>query len=117
MDIVVEAGDREHECCGAAIERDDVVTFDCIHHVEPDGRVRLIESHHDRGTSERVKGRVSDIHVVQDAGASRPILRVPSGSALRGFDPEDDGHLEDPWTGEVITSDSTDFLVTVRTSR
>jgi hypothetical protein len=42
---------------------------------------------------------------------------VPSGAALRGFDDEDDGHLEDPWTGEVISSESAEFLVTVRASR
>ncbi|WP_337062858.1 DUF6578 domain-containing protein [Kineococcus sp. G2] len=117
MDVVVEVGGWEHECCGSAVERDDVVTFDCVRHVEPDGRVRLVESHHDLGAGERVHGRVSDIHVVGDGGSIRPILRVPSGSALRGFDPEDDGHLQDPWTGEVITSDSAGFLVTVRTGR
>lgn len=31
-------------------------------------------------------------------------------------DEDDDGHLEDPWTGEVITSPGRDFLVTVRTT-
>jgi len=42
---------------------------------------------------------------------------VPSGQALLGFDDGDDGHLEDPWTGDVIASESRDFLVTVRMSR
>ncbi len=47
----------------------------------------------------------------------QPVLRLPSGRALRGFDDHDDGHLEDPWTGEVIATGTEEFLVTVRTSR
>jgi hypothetical protein len=43
--------------------------------------------------------------------------RVSSGPAPRGFDAGDDGHLEVPWTGDVITTESANFLVTVRTSR
>jgi hypothetical protein len=60
---------------------------------------------------------VIEIEVVQEDGTAQPILRLPSGEALRGCDDEDDGHLEDPWTGDVVTSKSRDFLVTVRTSR
>ena len=112
---MVEVGGWEHDCCGAAIERDDVVTFDCIRLMQEDGQLRLIESHHDLGGSEQVSGRVIDIHVVEGAGATRPILRLPSGSALRGVGTDEDAYLQDPWTSEVITSDSTDFLVTVQT--
>ena len=59
---------------------------------------------------------MTSIEVVDDGRTAQPILRVPSGSALRGFDDEDDGHLEDPWTGDEITSESREFLVTVQTS-
>lgn len=117
MSVVVEVGGWEHECCGAAIERNDVVTFDCLCLMRQDGHMRLLESHHDLGASERVHGRVIDIQVVDDAGALRPILRLPSGSALRGASTDEDAHLQDPWTGEVITSGSSAFLVTVRTDR
>jgi hypothetical protein len=120
VDVVVELGGWEHECCGEAIERNQPVDFTCIRHSGPEGRMRLIETHHgglDVPADERVRGRTTEIHVVPDAGAAQPILRLPSGRALRGFDDDDDGHLEDPWTGDVITSGSTDFLVTVRTSR
>jgi hypothetical protein len=119
VDVVVAVGDWEHECCGKAIERNQLVDFQCIHHKGPDGRIRLIETHHglDVPADARVRGRVTEIQVVQESGTARPILRVPSGQALLGFDDGDDGHLEDPWTGDVIASESRDFLVTVRTSR
>ncbi|MEZ0163555.1 DUF6578 domain-containing protein [Kineococcus sp. LSe6-4] len=71
MEVIVEVGGWEHECCGAAVERGDVVTFTCFRHLGPDGRVRLIESHHDLGADERVHGRVLDVHVVEGAGSWR----------------------------------------------
>ncbi|GAB7192902.1 hypothetical protein NUM3379_36110 [Kineococcus sp. NUM-3379] len=57
-----------------------------------------------------------DIQVVQGGGVTWPILRLPSGHALCGNDPEDGGHLEDLRTGAVIPSDGEDFLLTVRIS-
>jgi hypothetical protein len=119
VDVVVEVGGWEHECCGDAIERDQLVDLRCIRSEDPDGRARLVESHHgglDVAADERVRGRVTEIHVVQDGGALVPVLRLPSGPALRGFDEADDGHLEDPWTGDVVASAGSEFLVTVRTS-
>jgi hypothetical protein len=119
VDVVVEVGGWEHECCGEAIDRDQVVDFQCIVHAGPDGRTRLAESHHgglDVRADQRVQGRVTEIRVVQDSGATQPILRVPSGRALRGFDDHDDGHLEDPWTGDVVPSGNLEFLVTIRTA-
>ncbi|PPK89803.1 hypothetical protein CLV92_1333 [Kineococcus xinjiangensis] len=123
MDVVVEVGDWEHVCCGSPIERNEVVDLSCIRWMDEDGQVHLGESHHELDVQpiERVQGRVIDIHVVDQGGRTLPILRVPSGDALRGVDPADDGHLEDPWTGEVLTSDHGDFLtggsflVTIRT--
>jgi hypothetical protein len=120
VDVVVEVGGWEHECCGEAIERNQLVDFRCIRYKGPGGRMRLTETHHDGldvPADERVRGRVTEIRVVHDAGVTQAILRVPSGQALLGFDEDDDGHLEDPWTGDVITSGSFEFLVTVRTSR
>jgi hypothetical protein len=119
VDVVVEVGGWEHDCCGAAVERDQIVDFRCIRYTGDDGRSRLAESHHgglDVRAGERVRGRVTEIQVVHDGGIGQPILRVPSGQALRGFDEHDDGHLEDPWTGDVIASESREFLVTVRTA-
>ncbi|WP_432483094.1 DUF6578 domain-containing protein [Kineococcus esterisolvens] len=121
MDVVVEVGGWEHECCGPSIERDEVVDFACV--LLPGSSTgstappRLIETHHDLDTfqpTHRIRGRVVDIEVVHDDGSARPILRVPSGAALCGYG-EDDDHLEDPWTGETVTSPArNDFLVTVR---
>lgn len=119
VDVVVAVGGWEHECCGGAIERDQLVDLRCIRYTAPDGVVRLVESHHevDVPAEERVQGRVTDVQVVPAGRDPQPILRVPSGEALRGFDRHDDGHLEDPWTGEVIPSVGREFLVTVRASR
>ncbi|MEU2347193.1 hypothetical protein [Modestobacter sp. NPDC049651] len=120
MDVVVEVGGWEHQCCGEAVERGQLVDFRCIRSAGPDGRVRLSESHHgglDVPAGERVQGRVVDIAVVREGAAPVPVLRLPSGRALGGSDEHDDGHLEDPWTGEVVAPVSEDFLVTVRTAR
>ena len=111
----MEVGDWEHECCGPAIERDQAVDLGCLRVVGDDGRVRLVETHHDDAPAdERVQGRVTELQVVQAGGTTRSILRVPSGGALLGDDRIDDGHLEDAWSGEPVPSDSHVFLVTVR---
>lgn len=116
MDVVVEVGDWEHDCCGGPIERNQVVDVTCFLITEPGAPPRLMETHHALEVAhpvERIRGRVVDIAVVQDDGSTRPILRVPGEAALRGFD-ADDGHLEDPWSGEIVTSSRNDFLVTVQ---
>ncbi|WNV73739.1 hypothetical protein [Geodermatophilus sp. DSM 44513] len=114
MDVIVEVGGWEHACCGPAIERDRVVDLGCTRWSDPHGRSRLTETHHHVDPEVRVQGRVTEIQV-RDGATVLPILRVPSGRALRGLDEDDDGHLEDPWTGAVVTPASGDFLVTVRT--
>lgn len=119
MDVVVEVGGWEHDCCGAAIERSQLVDFRCIRYTGEDGRSRLAESHHgglDVRADVRVRGRVTEIEVVLDGGTAQPVHRIPSGAALRGFDEDDDGHLRAPWTGEPIESEGSEFLVTVRTA-
>jgi hypothetical protein len=117
MQTVVEVGDWEHECCGPAYERDAVVEIGCV--VVP-GRggatTRYVESHHDLSSGSdttSVRGRVVDICIQHPDGSTEQIARLPSGRALRGFDDEDDGHLERPWTGEPVSYDSNTFLVTV----
>jgi hypothetical protein len=114
LNVTVEVGDWEHECCGPAIERNDVVDLGCLRWRDADGQVRLIETHHDSPIETRVRGRVVDILVLAEDGSSTPVLRVPSGVALRGFDDEDDGHLETPWSGELVDERNRHFLVTVK---
>ena len=109
-------GGWEHQCCGQAIEPNDVVDLDCLRIVGADGLVRLMVASHLSRSERRVRGRVRDIEVLRLAEPSRQVLRVPSGLALRGFDPDDDGHIEDPWSGELL-SPGQDFLVTIRLSR
>ena len=118
VDVVVEVGGWEHECCGEPIERNQMLDLQCVSYTAPDGSSRLAETHHgpDLSATERVRGRVVDIQVVPTDGAPQPVLRIPSGAALRASDEGDDGHLEDPWTGEAVPCDSSGFLVTVRTA-
>lgn len=116
VDVVVEVGDWEHECCGPAYERGQVVDLTCMVVTTRDGTTSLVETRHELGVTwpvEHVRGRVVDVEVVLEDGTPRSILRVPDGSALCGFS-EDDGHLEDPWTGEVVLRTRNEFRVTVR---
>ena len=89
--MVVEVGGWEHECCGAAIERNQLVDLECIRSTAPDGRGRLVMNHHgfELPTMDRVHGRVVDIEVVHDG--------------------------RDPRTGEMVVAEGGTFLVTVRT--
>lgn len=115
----MEVGGWEHACCGQAIERNELVDFECFRLEEPDGRVRLIESHHgglDVSTTERVRGRVTEIQVLQDEDALS-IMRVPSGDEMHAAEEADAHPLEEPWTGDPIPSKSWEFRVTVQTSR
>ncbi|MEZ0163258.1 hypothetical protein AB2L27_00595 [Kineococcus sp. LSe6-4] len=116
VDVVVRVGGWEHECCGPSYERGQVVDVACMVVTRPDATTSLDEVRHEIGVTwpvERVRGRVVDVEVVHEDGTTQPILRVPDGSALCGFG-EDDGHLEDPWTGEVVPTSSHEFRVTVR---
>ena len=96
MDVVVEVGGWEHDCCGPAIERNQVVDLHCIRRTDPDGQMRLVETHDHVDPDERVLGRVIEIQVVHDGGTTQQILRVPGGRALRGFDDDDDGTWKTP---------------------
>ncbi len=113
---MVEVGGWEHECCGPSIERDQLVDLGCLRVTRPDGEVHLSETHHHLEPELRVRGRVRDIQVARLGRPAQPVLRLPSGTALRGFDTEDDGHLEAPWTGE-LHAHGDDFFVIVDTSR
>lgn len=111
----MEVGDWEHECCGPAYERDSVVELSCLV-VSGTVGTRYVESHHGLGGEVEpvdVRGRVDDLRIVHADGSTDQIQRLPSGRALRGFDDEDDGHLERAWTGEPVSNDSNQFLVTV----
>jgi hypothetical protein len=120
--IVVEVGDWEHECCGPSYERDTVVELTCFV-IQPGvddagpGGIRYVETHHDGLTAEHkttsIRGRVSDLAIEHLDGSVEPIERLPGGRAIRGFDDDDDGHLEQPWTGVAVSNDSNRFLVTI----
>jgi hypothetical protein len=71
VDVVVEVGGWEHECCGDATERNQLVDLYCIRYEGPDGPVRLTEGHDGRldvPADERVRGRVTDIQVRRTGG-------------------------------------------------
>ncbi len=114
MKVVVEIDVGEHQCCGDAIELSQLVDLPCTRWQDSDGRIRLLEAFHGIPVETRARGRVTDLAAVFDDGSSLPIARVPGGAALRGFDEHDDGHLEAPWTGELIDGVGRAFLVTVK---
>lgn len=114
VNMTVEVEVSEHLCCGDAIERDEWVDLTCTRWQDPDGRVHVFASYHASRIETRVRGRVVDIISVAEDGLTRPVLRVPSGRALRGLDEDDDGHLEAPWNGETIQDQGRTFVVTVR---
>lgn len=117
MRTVVEVGGWEHECCGAAYERNTVVDITCRVVVGHDGEARRHRgSAHDLaedGGAVHVRGRVADISIQHTDGSTEQIERLPSGRALRGFDDRDDGHLEQLGTGRAVLADSSHFLVTI----
>lgn len=97
--IAVEVGGWEHQCCGIAVEIGEVVEYGVV---SADGARRFAEVRHDTVPNQTIRGRVVEIFAV-GRDERVPIVRVPSGRALRGFDDDDDGHLEARWTGEVVT--------------
>ncbi|SDU86395.1 hypothetical protein SAMN04488544_1145 [Microlunatus sagamiharensis] len=116
---MVEVGGWEHECCGPSFERGSFVELTCLDLSGSDpSSTRYVESHHELSSRRRTvthRGRVADVAVQHADGSVEPIHRLPSGRALRGFDEDDDGHLEEPWNGRAVARDSDQFLVTVLT--
>ena len=115
---MVEIGGWEHECCGAAYERDAIVDVSCLRFGDDPASTRLVESHHEHSTGSRTvtcRGRVADIAIRHADGSTEQIHWLPGGSALRGFDDDDDGHLEQPWNGQPVLRDSDRFLLTLLT--
>jgi hypothetical protein len=117
VQTVVEIGDWEHECCGPSYERDTVVGVNClVVEGRDEAATRYLASHHDLTTQHdtiHVRGRVVDICIQHPDGSTEQIVRLPSGRALRGFDDDDDGHLEQARTGKPVAYDSDTFLVTI----
>ena len=116
VDVEVEVGGWEHECCGKAIERDQLVDLGITRTTTADGQERLVQTNHHLETAQWVHGRVREIQVLRAGQPTRPIHRLPSGEALRGLDPDDDGHLETFRTAKPLPRSNT-FLVLIRPSR
>lgn len=116
---MVEVGGWEHSCCGASFDRGAVVAVTCREQQGTDAAgPRHVESHHELTTrfgTVTHRGRVADVAVVHPDGSVEPIHRLPGGRALRGCDEDDDGHLEQPWNGQPVVTDSDRFLVTLLT--
>lgn len=112
MDVVVEVGGWEHECCGPAIERGEWIALGCVH-VGTGDSAQLIETHHDHDIDVLVEGRVVDLSAVGRDGVVEPIQRVPDGEALRGLNESDDGRLEQLRTGRRVRWSGEKFRVTV----
>jgi len=115
VDVVVHLSGWEHSCCGDAVERDQLVEWGCLRTgpASTGGAAALTRTHHHLEPEVDVRGRVVDLLVVRPDGDAEPVHRVPGGRALRGLDPDDDGHLEQPWTGVELPRGE-EFLVVVR---
>lgn len=119
MHITVEVGGWEHECCGPAYERDAVIELICL---VVSGQVsvptRYVESHHDLSSSHEtihVRGRVAEISMTHADGSTEALARLPSGRALGGFDADDDGCLEQRWTGVPLVGSSDRYVLAIVT--
>ncbi|GAA3760764.1 hypothetical protein GCM10022240_11740 [Microbacterium kribbense] len=66
-----------------------------------------------------VVGTVVNIELLLADGARVEIARVPSGSALLGLNPYDDGAIVTRWTEEALDMDGApqEFLVTLDLAR
>lgn len=97
--VVVLVGGWEHQCCGLPVEIGDVVEYGVV---SADGARRFEEVRHGTVRNQTLRGHVVELFAV-GADGRVAIDRVPSGRALRGFDDDDDGHLEARWTGQRVT--------------
>lgn len=112
-EVTVRVGDWEHECCGEAVEVNQIVKFGCLALRQATGEEHLVETHHDREPDVYIRGRVTEISVLDAQGTQRSIVCIPSGSAVRGFDPQDGGHLEEQHTGLLVDAKPDAFDVRV----
>jgi len=107
MQIEVSVGGWEHECCGAAISRTDIVTWQVFRH-----RGELIETHHGLELATvTISGFVVDVRARFNDNEVIEIDRLPSAAALSGNDEHDDGVLVTAWTEIALERRTEEFLV------
>lgn len=113
MTVEVFVGDWEHSCCGPEIQRYQRVQWTCV--TDSDGR--LHETHHDLEGLDvsEVSGTVVDLEVIHADGSRATITRIPSGRALTGNDPDDDGEVLEMYTDIVLDASGEKFVVTLET--
>lgn len=112
---MVEIGGWEHSCCGPAIERDQLVELGCLRTTDVAGEATLTATRHHLEPELWVLGRVHDVQLLDAELGARSIQRLPSGRALRGVDPDDDGQLHEAWP-EAPLPPTESFRVVVRLS-
>jgi uncharacterized protein DUF6578 len=109
--VEVEVGGWEHQCCGPAVERGQVVKW--AYHVDGAG-VRHETHHLPEDAQGTVSGRVTGVRLLADDGVLIAIDRAPSGCALLGNTAADDRFVTRLDTDEVIgLSDDSRFIVTL----
>jgi hypothetical protein len=116
MQIRVDLGGWEHECCGESYDLNDVVTWELFLPVAgelADG-ADYMESHHGQlSGGVEVTGRVVAVEVASRPATFVSVSRLPSGRALRGFDEHDDGIPMVLATGDPLDGHPDEFVVTL----
>ncbi|WP_152030859.1 DUF6578 domain-containing protein [Agromyces aureus] len=114
MRVEVVIGDWDHHCCGDVVRRGDRVDWTCYSEAA-DGT--LHETHHDLDGFPVTQVRGTIVHLLaRETGQLTRIDRVPSGRALCGFDPDDDGTVFGLESGAELEGSSLDFVVVVEHS-
>jgi hypothetical protein len=116
MLVRVDYGGWEHECCGDAAALGDRVRWDVFLPMTGDvaNGAELMESHHGGlANGVHLVGTVAHIAAVGSTGTRHAVARIPSGRAVRGFDPDDDGRLDILEDGSRRRSRTNEFVVTL----
>jgi hypothetical protein len=114
MQIRVDLGGWEHDCCGDAYEINDVVTKDLYLPFSGtlSGGADYMESHHQHlsgGVS--VTGRVVGIEVAGPDGQYVAVTRLPSGADLNDLNEDGSDAVVELATGNVLDIEPDEYIV------
>jgi len=115
MELRIDVGGWEHDCCGDSYVRGDAVDWTCVDATAwGHAGVHGVETHHlPEPGSFAVRGRVTDIAARLGDGSLEPVERVPTGRALCGMDETDTGELISLRTRAAFERETPWFVVSI----